>query len=133
MEIKDISKKSLKKDKEPSKEIIKNVSEPWFSLIKLKLKKVEGRLNKGDFMDIKKNDTILFQNNDFGILRSFKVKVSSVHEYNNFTDYLSSEKLEKALPGIDTIEEGLQIYHQYYSKEDENKYKIKAIRIIVLK
>ena len=29
----------------------KNVSEPWFSLIKCQLKKVEGRLLKGDFVN----------------------------------------------------------------------------------
>ena len=32
----------------------KNLSEPWFSLIKLGLKTVEGRLNKGDFKELKK-------------------------------------------------------------------------------
>ena len=30
----------------------KKLSEPWFSLIKLKIKKVEGRLNKGDFANM---------------------------------------------------------------------------------
>jgi hypothetical protein len=30
----------------------KNLSEPWFSLIKLRIKKVEGRLNKGDFANM---------------------------------------------------------------------------------
>ena len=32
----------------------KNLSEPWFTLIKLGLKKCEGRLNKGDFAKMKK-------------------------------------------------------------------------------
>lgn len=34
----------------------KNLSEPWFSLIKLKIKTVEGRLNKGDFAIINIGD-----------------------------------------------------------------------------
>ena len=137
-ETKDSSKKEIKeiskKEKEISKEeIIKNINEPWFSLIKLKLKKVDANLNKDKFIDIKKNDIIIFQNNDFGFIRSFKIKVSSIHEYDNFSEYLTTEKLEKALPGIDNIEEGLEIYRKKYSREDENKYKIKAIRMIVLK
>lgn len=32
----------------------KNLSEPWFSLIKVGVKTVEGRLNKDDFQAIKK-------------------------------------------------------------------------------
>ena len=42
----------------------KNLSEPWFSLIKLKIKKVEGRLNKGDFANMNIGDFILFTNNE---------------------------------------------------------------------
>ena len=37
----------------------KHLSEPWFSLIKLKLKTVEGRLNKGDFSKMLVGDNIL--------------------------------------------------------------------------
>ena len=33
----------------------KNISEPWFSLIKLGIKKCEGRLKKGDFDEMKKD------------------------------------------------------------------------------
>jgi ASC-1-like (ASCH) protein len=128
------TKDSSKKEKEvPKEEIFKNINEPWFSLIKLKLKKVDANLNKDKFVDIKKNDIIIFQNNDFGFIRSFKIKVSSIHEYDNFSEYLTTEKLEKALPGIDNIEEGLEIYRKNYSREDENRHKIKAIRMIVLK
>ena len=34
----------------------KHLSEPWFSLIKLNIKTCEGRLNKGDFSNMKEND-----------------------------------------------------------------------------
>jgi ASC-1-like (ASCH) protein len=46
-------------------EYTKNLSEPWFSLIKIGLKTCEGRLNKGDFSLMKKGDYIIFENNDF--------------------------------------------------------------------
>ena len=36
--------------------IEKQVEEPWFSLIKLRLKTVEGRLNKGDFAKMNEKD-----------------------------------------------------------------------------
>ena len=110
----------------------KNLSEPWFTLIKLGLKKCEGRLNKGDFSKMKKGDIILFENNDFSFSRSFKVRITSLHKYESFKDYLNKETLEKTLPGIDNIKNGLKIYYKYYSKDDEIKYKIIAIRIKVI-
>ena len=44
-------------------EYTKHLSEPWFSLIKLGIKKCEGRLKKGDFAEIKKGDYIISINN----------------------------------------------------------------------
>lgn len=107
----------------------KHLSEPWFSLIKLKIKTCEGRLNKDDFANMKKNDIIVFTNNDFDLKRSFSVKIKHIRHYNTFRDYLVKETLEKCLPGIDTIENGLSVYYKYFTKEDENKYKIVAIRV----
>ncbi len=111
----------------------KHLSEPWFSLIKIGAKKCEGRLNKGDFLKIKKGDYILFENNDFGFQRLFRCKITSVRNYSSFEEYLYNETLEKCLPGIDKIENGIEIYRKYYpNKEDEIKYKIKAIRLKVV-
>lgn len=44
---------------------IEHVSEPWFSLILLGIKKVEGRLNKGRFGEMKEGDIIEWYNDDF--------------------------------------------------------------------
>jgi ASC-1-like (ASCH) protein len=107
----------------------KNVNEPWFTLIKLGIKKCEGRLIKGDFAKIKKGDSIVFFNNEMGFMRSFRVKIIDIKYYNTFYEYLNSEKLNNCLPGIDTIEDGVNVYYKYYSKENEQKYKIIAIHI----
>jgi ASC-1-like (ASCH) protein len=110
----------------------KHLSEPWFSLIKLGIKKCEGRLNKGDFSLMRKGDYIVFENNDFDFPRSFRCKITSIHNYMSFENYLERETLQKCLPGIDTIEEGVSIYYKYYKKEDEFQYKIKAFRLKVV-
>ena len=60
----------------------KHLSEPWFSLIKVGQKKCEGRLNKGDFSKMKKDDILQFENNDFGFARSFTCKITSIRKYN---------------------------------------------------
>ena len=110
----------------------KHLSEPWFSLIKLGIKTCEGRLNKGDFLKMKVNDTIKFFNEDFTFKRSYSVKITKITKYNTFENYLRGKTLKKTLPGINTIKDGLQIYYQYYSKEDEKKFKIIAIDIEVI-
>ena len=111
----------------------KNISEPWFSLIKLGLKKVEGRLYKGDFALLNKGDILHITNNELGFLREYDILVTSTHKYKNFSDYLEKEKLEKCLPGIDTIQDGVKVYYKYYSKEDESKYNIIAIKFKIVK
>jgi ASC-1-like (ASCH) protein len=105
----------------------KNLSEPWFSLIKLGIKKVEGRLNKGDFANMNIGDLITFTNNELGFERKCRVEIKNITYYNNFQLYLENETLEKCLPGIDNIENGLNIYYKYYKKSDELEYKIKAL------
>ena len=104
----------------------KNLSEPWFSLVKLNIKSVEGRLNKGDFANMKVGDCILFTNNELGFERKFTTEIKKINCFDNFEEYLENETLERCLPGIDNMEDGLNVYYKYYSKEDEMKYKIKA-------
>lgn len=107
----------------------KNVSEPWFSLISLNIKRVEGRLGKGDFAKMKKGDMIIFENTELGILRTCKVKITSICNYETFHKYLEKETLRKCLPTIESIDIGVGIYYKYFTKEDEKKYKIIAIRM----
>jgi ASC-1-like (ASCH) protein len=111
------------------KEFIKNVSEPWFSLIKCQLKRVEGRLLKGDFVKMNKGDYVTWTNHDLGFHRSCKTIITSIHHYNNFQDYLNSEGLNKCLPGVDDLKQGLSIYYTYFSKQQEQNLGVVAIRL----
>ena len=81
---------------------------------------------------MQKNDCIQFENFEFDFGRSFQVKITSIHHYGSFSEFLMKETLLKCLPGIDTVEQGVRIYHKYYKKEDEAKYQIVAIRFRVL-
>ncbi len=102
-----------------------SVSEPWFSYLKNKKKRIEGRLNKGVFSTLEKGENIKFVNgND-----SFKAKIKKIVKYNTFEEYLSQEGLKRTLPKVLTIEEGCNIYYKYYTKEQEKEFKILAIYI----
>ena len=111
--------------------IKKHLSEPWFSLIKLGLKKYEGRLKKSDFLTLKKNDTITFFNNDFDYNREYTVKIIKIRYYDSF-ETLLKKKLRIILPGIDTIDEGIKVYRKYYSEEAEKQYGVLAIKMNVI-
>ena len=95
----------------------KHLSEPWFSLIKIGKKNVEGRINKGDFAIMEKGDIIIFQNNDFGFMRKIMVEITETRFYNSFKEYLTFENLSNCLPSIYTIEEGECIYYNFYKKK----------------
>jgi len=110
----------------------KNISEPWFSLMKLGMKTCEGRLQKGDFINIKENDILVIENHELGFPRSFCAIVQSIQTYSTFTQFLEKESLVDCLPGIETIQEGEQVYYQYYSKQEEKKYGVLSLRMKVL-
>jgi ASC-1-like (ASCH) protein len=108
-----------------------NLSEPWFTLITLGLKTVEGRLNKGRFKEMKVNDILEWQNEDFKP-RKILTRLTSKKEYSLFEEYLKGEGLDKCLPGMPTIDHGLSVYYKYYKKEDEKEFGVVAIRLELL-
>lgn len=100
------------------KKYTENVSEPWFTLILLGLKIIEGRKNKGRFKEMKVGEIIEWTNNDF-VPRSVLTKITKKKEYSTFREYLETEGLNNCLPGITNIEDGLNVYFKYFTKEDE--------------
>ncbi len=110
---------------------MKHLSEPWFTLIKIGSKKVEGRLNKGWVKNIEIGDYIEFYNDDFGFRRKFLVKVTKKKEYKTFYSYLKKEKLYRCLPGITSLNEGVEVYYKYYTVNDENQYGIISLTMKV--
>uniref|UniRef100_A0A6C0EA10 ASCH domain-containing protein n=1 Tax=viral metagenome TaxID=1070528 RepID=A0A6C0EA10_9ZZZZ len=102
-----------------------NVSEPWFSFIKKGRKKIEGRLNKGSFANLKVGEKIKFVNKDESCL----VKIINIVKYDTFKDYLMLEGLKRTLPNVKTLDEGVNVYYQYYTKEQEKEFGILAIYI----
>ena len=122
-----------KKSKQMSSKTIQpnytqHLSEPWFSLISLGLKTVEGRKNKGVFKEMQPGNIIEWYNDDF-LPRKILTKVIRKTTYHTFKDYLEKERLDKCLPGIPTLEHGLSVYYKYFTKEDEANYGVIAIEI----
>lgn len=105
----------------------KHLSEPWFSLIKIGKKTVEGRLNIDWAKNVKEGDIVVWSNNDFKFERSFKTVVKAKRIYKTFHEFLVHEGVENALPGIDTIDDGVKVYRKYYTEEMENNIGVCAV------
>ena len=100
--------------------IIFNVhcKDPWFSLIRNGIKTVEGRKNTHTYKRIRPGDQINFINGS----ESFHALVTEIRNYDTIEDYFNDVTLEKALPGVKTLEEGLDVYYQWSSEESVKQY-----------
>lgn len=92
--------------------------DPWFSYIKEGIKPVEGRKKTHTYTKIKAGDQINFSNGK----ESFIADVTEIRDYDSIEKYLEDVTLEKALPGVKTIEEALAIYYQWSTEEKIRQY-----------
>lgn len=88
--------------------------EPWFSLIQAGIKPVEGRKNSPKYQNLKTGDVIEFYLGE----KKFQAIIIDIVLYSSLEGYLHSVKIENALPGVQTFEEALRIYHQWNSPEE---------------
>ncbi|OGD64022.1 hypothetical protein A2215_04300 [Candidatus Berkelbacteria bacterium RIFOXYA2_FULL_43_10] len=105
-------------------------SEPWFGYLKSGQKSIEGRIKRGKYAKIEPGDRIEVNNEDE--TDRVEVEVSAVREYSSFEEMLAKEQIDKVLPGISNIDEGLKIYRGFYGEKDEDKYGVVAIEIRLL-
>lgn len=92
--------------------------DPWFSYIQKGIKPVEGRKKTHSYTKIKAGDQIKFSNGK----ESFLTDVTEIREYASIENYLEDVSLEKALPGVKSIEEALAIYYQWSTEEKIRQY-----------
>ena len=114
-----------------SKLFRKHISELFFSLIMIRSKTIEGRLNQGDWEEMREGDRIDWVNEDFGFKREFRTAIVSKKLYRSFESYLKAEGLHETLPSIEKMENGLKIYRFYYKPEEEMKYGVVALELKV--
>lgn len=110
------------------------VREPWFSLIKTGIKKVEGRPNKGLFEKFKIGDTVIFSNKDkFGHIKTVRTKIFDKKIYKTFEQLIENEGIDNILPnqGFTSVSQAVNVYRQWYSESDEQNGVV-GIHLVVL-
>lgn len=103
-------------------------ADPWFDLIASGQKTIEGRINNNKYNKLKNGDIIKLTKCD-NIDNYIMLSIDSVQKYNSFKEMIESETLEKLLPGVSDIEEGIKIYRKFYNPEIELEKGVIAIRI----
>lgn len=114
----------------------KHLSEPWFTLVSVGLKTVEGRLGNGDFAAMRPGDIVVFFNDDVrgdGLgPRECRVRVAGVERFATFADMLGVHgHRSAALPvsNVRTVRQGVSVYRQFYSASDEARHGVVAVRL----
>ncbi|XP_026389902.1 uncharacterized protein LOC113284611 isoform X1 [Papaver somniferum] len=97
-----------------------DVQEPFFTQLRVGRKTIEGRCAVGDYNRIGPGSLLLFN-------RCLILEVQDVRRHPSFAELLKTESLGKVLPGVDTIEEGVQIYRNFYTEEKEKSNGVLAI------
>lgn len=99
-----------------------HVQEPYFSQLRAGVKSVEGRCAVGNYNRIAPGALLLFN-------KCLLLKVQKVNRYSTFSEMLKVESLSKVLPGVETIEEGVQVYRKFYDEEKEISNGVLAIYV----
>lgn len=135
--VKNNNKKTVKRNmnstavatKKSEKHEIMHVQEPWFTHIKEGRKSIEGRLNKGRFANLKKNQIVIWKNGD----KKIKTKIVDIFNYKTFRQMIEQEGLKHSLPGIDTVDNGVNnVYMKFYTPEKEAEFGVLAIKVEVI-
>lgn len=104
-----------------------NVTSPWFRHIQKRRKVVEGRLNKGRFSELQRGSVLIINEN--GTSEKVVAVVTRISKYPDFTTYLTQEGLARTLPSIKSIEEGVNVYRQFYSAQQEQEFGVLAVHL----
>ena len=102
-------------------------AEPYFTFVKNGQKTIEGRLKKGEYANLKAEDHIVVSND--AETDSVEVVVKDIRLYPTFELMLNSENLKQVLPDIETIDQAIQVYRQFYTPEQEAEFGVIAIEI----
>lgn len=102
-----------------------DVQEPYLGFIKSGKKTVEGRLAKEKYLKLESSDLIRINN--------LEIKVLNVNRYKSFSEMLVMEGVKNVIPNKDNLDDAQNVYYNFYTREDEKKYGVVGISILVIR
>lgn len=82
------------------------LKEPYISQIIQKVKTVEGRINSGQFLQMRVGENVVFCNQ----AKKVNCRIDGKKVYGNFREMLEAEGLKNCLPNARSLDEGVAIY-----------------------
>jgi ASC-1-like (ASCH) protein len=102
----------------------------WFDLLVSGVKHIEGRKKTPKWEKLTVGQIIEVTCKETQETRLFKI--THINEYDNLIDYLIIEGLHRCLPGVNSMEKAVAIYHQYSTPKELDQYKFLAIGMHVI-
>lgn len=102
--------------------ILITVQEPYASHIINGTKTVEGRLNKGKFAEAQVGDRVLL--ND-----AVEFVIVEKNQYKTFREMLEQEGVENVIPNVETVDEAVEVYYQFYTSDQEKEFGVISLKI----
>ena len=96
------------------------LSDPWFDMVKMSVKKYEGRRLLDKTRQISTGDLIIFHSL-LDDQPTYTKLVKRVIYFNTFEEALRVLGMDHVLPGVASIEEGIMIYSKFVSFETQLK------------
>ena len=94
-----------------------SLRQEYFDAIKSGLKTVEGRLYTSKFKDLQPGMHI--SSTCTTTHETIMYTIESLHVYTNFKDMLIHEGLHAMLPGVTSIEKGVELYESFPGYKDQ--------------
>jgi len=101
--------------------------EPYFLFLKNGQKTIEGRIKKGLYREIAVGDHIVVFNKDE--TDKVEVLVKRIKNYSSFKEMLETEPFKKILPDVDYVEQGIEVYKQFYDSEQEKQFGVVVLEV----
>lgn len=98
------------------------IQKKYLDFIRTGQKVVEGRLFTPKYKQLKVGQVVRFYENDHP-QNFLDVQITSLNAYPTFREMLEKEGLPSCLPGIESLDEGVSIYHQFPNYQTEETLK----------
>lgn len=99
-----------------------SVQEPYKTYILENIKTVEGRLNKGKFKKMNIWDILSFETGEV-------FTITDKRQYKTFHEMIKNEWIKVVIPDARNIDEAVDAYYQFYTKQQEKEFWVVAISI----
>jgi ASC-1-like (ASCH) protein len=100
-----------------------HVQPRYFNLILTGQKTVEGRVAREKYSHLKAGDAIQFLTDQSGLdeksPQTLEARVISLKKFGSFSEMLSFYGLKNCLPGVESLSEGVTLYHSFPGYESD--------------